>query len=249
MSQEKLNHSKEGKKISSNEKKKVDEKKKAAAKGVMSWLKDNWKKSSILLGAGAISTASMGQTKSAEKVLVDPQHPDKVYVLDNGKVWEKKIKKGGKLEKKIYKGEAVDYGVSEEEVKDNTANYEDGFKTQMPYDSNFHKPAPSHLGDVSGSGESFRAEIPYKDGIRLFKGVEGERDYNQFISNFKKSGGVIKSEKKEINYQENDNQPKDGSFYKEIKTREGTRVFKGEEGRKEFQKWEENMKRATQQRR
>ncbi len=108
---------------------------------------------------------------------------------------------------------------------------------------------PKHTGSTTGSGETFRAEIPYKDGIRLFKGVEGEQQYKEWLSKFEKSGGKVgkldlnNSESKNSSNQEEiaEKKSSDSSFYQEVKTREGTRVFRGEDGKREYQKWQQKL--------
>ncbi len=231
-------------------KKKTNENKRGFVKRAFDSAVKNVRNSKILGVAVGVTALTAGLPKNTfaqpEQELINPKNSNKTYVLQGTKVFEKKVTRGGKREVKVYKGEAKNFGIKEEKFEDEKQN------TQIPYDVNFHNKIPKdpkHTGSTTGSGETFRAEIPYKDGIRLFKGVEGEQQYKEWLSKFEKSGGKVgkldlnNSESKNSSNQEEiaEKKSSDSSFYQEVKTREGTRVFRGEDGKREYQKWQQKL--------
>ncbi|MDD3940049.1 MAG: hypothetical protein PHQ01_00510 [Candidatus Pacebacteria bacterium] len=84
---------------------------------------------------------------------------------------------------------------------------------------------------VSSSTSSFRKEIQTSEGMRLFEGEEGRIEYEGWLNNFSKSGGNAEDcEEVQISH-------KVGDFYKEAPYKGGIRVFRGEEGRIEYEEY------------
>ncbi|HPX52350.1 MAG TPA: hypothetical protein PLE26_00995 [Candidatus Paceibacterota bacterium] len=217
------------------QKSEADPKKINAAKAAFKWLKDNWKKSTIL-GVGAMMAApSIAQNeadvnKQVGEEIASSEKNKNSYTIAGGHVLEKKQKKGEI--KEDYQATVEDF-IEKEKVEEKKNN-----------------PLPGIL--IEGSGESFRVEIPTKEGNRLFAGIKGEKEYKEWLSNFEKSGGKINTEKnKEENIQEKvevveqvknnkeqavvKNSEKDKDFYAEIPTSQGIRTFKGAKGKKDFE--------------
>lgn len=240
----------------------VDEKKKVNTKNWWDSIKKNIKTSAILGLGGAMSLNANSQNinQKADQIFVDAKNPKKEYVIEDGHVFQVKNKRNGSKVMK-YKGEAQGIAKQEdadEKAKDNhTADYVSYNKTENKAYSKRPEGHEGHIGEVSGSGESFRAEVPYsqdgKPGIRLFKGVEGEKEFREWEANFSKSGGIKnggKPGKGEETRVENKNisSKDDESFYQEIKTSSGVRKFEGAKGKKEFEEFTNRMKNLNNRR-
>lgn len=84
---------------------------------------------------------------------------------------------------------------------------------------------------VSSSSSSFRKEIQTSEGMRLFEGEKGRMEYEEWLNTFEKSGGNTEDcEEAQISH-------KVGDFYKEAPYKGGIRVFRGEEGRIEYEEY------------